>query len=495
MICISISQESRRLALADMLNASGQCEVLELRLDRFSKAPEIGDLLANKPKPIIMSCRRQQDGGNWSGTETDRIALLRQCIISKADYIEIELDIADQIRKFPPTKRVITYTNLTETPHDIAKIYEEAQKKSPDVIKLTTLARTVEEAWPLVQILAKQREPTVVVGLGKPGVLLNVLGKKLGAPWTYAALEKGMEAYPGQPTARALNEVYHYNDIDRSTRFVGVTGFDEMEVATVASVNAVLKHFAMPVRCLPLPMGKVALFQKIIDATKLAAVVIDPQHRGPILEITDETEDAAKESGAADLIIRTEEKWHGYNTLWSAAVSALETALRSKSTAENPIEGRVVMIVGTNALARTMTYGIKKRGGVPIIASRDPGAAQMAAQQFQCRHVLFEAIYSTMHDILIVCSEEKEKLRDKARSGEIGVHGSYLKPGMGVMDLTAMPRTTRLLDDAEVRGCVTVSPKQVLLGQLELQVRLLTGKDAPRELLENVLAQTVRTEA
>ncbi len=153
------------------------------------------------------------------------------------------------------------------------------------------------------------------------------------------------------------------------------------------------------------------------------------------------------------------------------------------------------MIVGVNALSRSMAYGIKRRGGMPIIASRDGGAAQLTAQQFQCRHVQFEAIYSTMHDILVVCSEEKEKLRDKVRSGEIGVHGSYLKPGMGVMDLTAMPRTTRLLDDAEVRGCVTVSPKQVLLGQLELQIRLLTGKDVPRELLESVLAQTVRTEA
>jgi 3-dehydroquinate dehydratase/shikimate dehydrogenase len=487
MICISIAQESRRLALADMLNASGQCDVLEVRLDRFTKAPEIGELLANKPKPVIMSCRRQQDGGYWKGTEADRIALLRQCVISKADYVEIELDIADQIRKFPPAKRVITYTNLSETPPDIAKTYEEAQKKSPDVIKLTTLARTVEEAWPLVQILAKQREPTVVVGLGKPGVMLNVLGKKLGAPWTYAALEKGMEAYPGQPTARDLNEVYHYNEIDRGTRFVGVTGFDDQEFLTVAAVNAALKHFAMPARCLPLPMGKVALFQKIIDATKLAAVVIDPLHRGAILEITNEPDDAAKESGSADVIIKTEEKWRGYNTLWRAALSALEDALRSKSKAEKPLEGRVVMIMGVNALARSMAYAVKSRGGVPIIASRDGGAAQMTAQQFQCRHVQFEAIYSTMHDILIVCSEEKEKLREKARSGEAGVHGGYLKPGMGVMDLTAMPHTTRLLDDAELRGCVVVSPKQILLGQLEQQVRLVTGKDVPRELLADVL--------
>jgi 3-dehydroquinate dehydratase/shikimate dehydrogenase len=495
MICISISQESRRLALADMLNASGQCDVLEVRLDKFSKAPEIGELLANKPKPLIMSCRRQQDGGNWTGTEPDRIALLRQCIISKADYVEIELDIADQIRKFPPAKRVITYTNLTETPADIGRIYEDAQKKSPDVIKLTTLARTVEEAWPLVQILAKQREPTVVVGLGKPGVLLNVLGKKLGAPWTYAALEEGMEAYPGQPTVRKLNEVYHYGDIEKGTRFVGVTGFDDLDIVTAAAINAAMKQFGMPVRCLPLPMGKVSLFQKIIDATKLAAVVIDPQHRGAILEIANEPEEAAKDSGAADLIIRKEEKWHGHNTVWLAAVLALESALRAKTNAVKPLEGRVVMIVGTNALARAMAYGIKQRGGVPIIASRDGGAAQMTAQQFQCRHVQFEAIYSTMHDIVVVCSEEKEKVRDKARSGEMGIHGSYLKPGMGVMDLTALPRKTRFLDDAEVRGCVVVSPRLVLIAQLETQIKLLTGKDVPRELLENVLAETVRAEA
>ena len=53
-------------------------------------------------------------------------------------------------------------------------------------------------------------------------------------------------------------------------------------------------------------------------------------------------------------------------------------------------------------------------------------------------HVQFEAIYSTMHDVLVVCSDERDKLREKSRSGEAGVHGSYLKPGMTVMDLSAI---------------------------------------------------------
>src|SRR5262249_9765246 len=155
-------------------------------------------------------------------------------------------DIADQIRRFPPAKRVISYTNLSETPTDIAGIYAEAQEQQPDVIKLTTLARTPEEAWPLLQILVRPKVPTVVVGLGKPGTMLSVFGRKVGAPWIYAALEKGMEAYPGQPTVRDLNEIYHYPAIGRSTRLIGVTGFGRRELVTVALLNAALAHLEFP---------------------------------------------------------------------------------------------------------------------------------------------------------------------------------------------------------------------------------------------------------
>jgi shikimate 5-dehydrogenase len=303
-----------------------------------------------------------------------------------------------------------------------------------------------------------------------------------------------MEAYPGQATARDLDLVFHYNDISRSTRFVGVTGLDAQGFVTTAAINAVLKRLELPARCLPLPMGKIGPFQKIIDATKLAAVAVDPQHRGPILEIASGSEDAVKESEAADLIIRREDKWFAHNTLSHSAVSELESVMRTKNPSTTPLEGRIVMIVGPNALARAVAYGVSRKGGVPIIASRDPGAAQLAAQLFKCRHVQFEAIYSTMHDVLVVCSEEKEKLREKSRSGEAGVHGSYLKPGMTVMDLSAMPLKTRLLDDAEVRGCAVVSPRQVLLKQLEQQIKLITGKEPPEGVLVDAMNAAIGTD-
>jgi 3-dehydroquinate dehydratase/shikimate dehydrogenase len=462
------------MALADMVNAAKQCDLLEIRLDRFGKGPDIAALLKNKTRPIIFSCRRRKDGGDWEGTEEERLMLLRNCVASKADFVEIELDVADQVRPLPPTRRVIACTDLQEKPDDIAKLYREAKSKHPDIIKLVTLARTPEEAWPLVKILAKPALPTVAVGLGKPGIMLNVLGKKIGAPWAYAALERGMEAYPGQPTVRDLRDVYHYDAIERGTRMVGVTGFSGREYATVAALNAAFAHLGLPVRCLPLAVGSVPLFRKIIDAVHMAGVLIDPEHRGTILGIAGKLEPSAEESHTADLLLPKEPSWHAYDTLGRAITVSLEQALASKGKSDSPLKGRHVMVVGTNATARSVAYGVRRQGAAPIVAARDRDPARKLAQALGCRHVQLEALYTTMHDVLVVCEE-----------GEL--HAGYLRPGMVVADLSGPVTRTTLLTEAAARGCAAVEPAQVLIEQLVLQLQLLTGQEARRDVLGRAL--------
>ncbi len=487
MICISIAQESRRLALVDMLNAANQCDLLEVRLDRFGRAPDIKELLDHKPRPIIFSCRRHQDGGSWEGSESDRLALLRQCIISKADYVEIELDVADQIRKFPPTKRIITYTNMLETPPDIAEIYDQAAKKNPDIIKLTTLARAPEEAWPLLYVLANATVPTVVVGLGKPGIMLSVLGKKIGAPWTYAALEKGMEAYPGQPTVRELNEVYDYRGIHKETRFFGVTGFGEREKATVAVVNTLLSRLEIPHRCLPLGLGSISLFQRIGEAVHLKGLLVDMDHHGAIMQIAASSNTAAEQAHGADLLLRNNKVWRAYNMLGQAGLTALEDVLRAKGHTDAPLRGRAIMIVGVNPAARAIAFAAKEREALVIIASHDRTAAQQLAQALECRYVAFEALYTTMHDVLVVCDPEKEASKGKSRPTEAGIHTGYLRAGMTVMDLTTSTDKSTLLREAAMRGCGVVWPRKVLREQIALQMRKITGRDIPLDVLDTKL--------
>lgn len=481
MICISINQESRRLALVDMYNAARQADLLEVRLDRFGKAPDLRDLLDNRPKPVIMTCRRVADGGNWDGTEEERLAILRQCIVSKADYVEIELDAADEIRRFPPSQRVIAYTNLRETPPDIAEIYEEAKTKSPDVIKLVTVTRTPEEAWPLVQIVAKTTVPTVVIGLGKPGVMLAVLGKRIGAPWIYAALERGMEAYPGQPTIDDLANIYRFHDIQKTTRFVGVTGFGEREIITTAALNSVFAQAESPYRCLPLAIGELKTFRKVIDAVKLGALVVDADHQQEIMQIGTEPHGAAKTTQAADVLIHKGDAWHAFHTAAQTWIDSLKQTLATKFPGDNPLKDRLVVIVGVTSGARILAAEIQRHGGNAIVASTNKKSGMQIAQALGCRFILFEALYSTMHDVLVVCAEEKPE--NALKPGSAGVHAGYLKPGMTVMDLTASVRKSALLREAEARGCLIVDPRELMMTQLDQQVRLLTSKSVGREAL------------
>jgi 3-dehydroquinate dehydratase/shikimate dehydrogenase len=483
MLCISINQESRRMALADMVNASRLgADLLELRLDRFGKAPDLGEILAHKPKPLVMVCRRSVDGGFWEESEDERLALLRQCVISKADFVEIEVESAGSVRRYGPAKRVISYTNLTETPADIEDIYDQCRSKDADVVKLVTLTRTPEEAWPLVQILARHAVPTVVVGLGRANTMLALLGRKLGAPWIYAALERGMEAYPGQPTVDDLNQIYRVGDIHKSTKFLGVIGQGPRELARIACLNAAFAALDTSLRCLPLEVGNPRIFRKLIDVVKLQAVVVDDASQGPLLELDIELHGTARKTKAFDLIVPKDDGLHGFHKGAKAWMHQLAETLKKKFDPVNPIKDRIVMFAGIGPAAKLLASEIQEAGGNAVLASANKNAGLAMAKELGCRFVQWEALYSTLHDVLVVCEPEAD-----AKAAPLTA--SYLKPGQTVLDLTANFAPTPFLVEAHQRAAVVVSPVEIFLDQTIEMLRVLTSKPVDRTTLRKAIPE------
>jgi shikimate 5-dehydrogenase len=297
-----------------------------------------------------------------------------------------------------------------------------------------------------------------------------------------------MEAYPGQATIHDLHAVYHYHAIERTTPFVGVAGFGEREYATVAVLNAAFAHLGLATRCVPLAVGSIPLFRMVMDAVQLAGLVVDEEHRAAILGITTELSPTADAAHAAGLLVPKEKGWLGFNPLCQAAILALEAALRPRAPADKPLQGRVVLVVGTNASARTLAYGVQQRGGVLILASQQREAAHQLAQSWECQSVPVEALSTTLHDVLIVCEDERETNPATADSGKIDIDIGCLRPDMTVMDLTTATRLSPLLRSARARGSTIVTPRRVLHEQLMLQIRLLTGRDVPRDLVEEKLS-------
>src|SRR5207302_7151097 len=128
---------------------------------------------------------------------------------------------------------------------------------------------------------------------------------------------------------------------------------------------------------------------------------------------------------------------------------------------------------------------LQRRGASIILASHQKKAGLELAKELGCRFVLFEALYSTMHDVLIVVDEEKDQM--PTRPGSSGIHTGYLKPGMTVMDLTAGLTDTALTWDSAARSCLVVRARQLLVEQLNLQARMLTSTQVPMEVLTAAL--------
>lgn len=484
MLCISVAPVSRKLAKADLVNAGGQGDLIELCVDHFVKEPDVGDILQGIPKPIIIACRRHQEGGKFEGTDDERMTLLRQAIVAGPEYIELDLETAAKVPRFGKTKRLISVTSLGGPPGDLDAIFAEAAAAKADAIKFAWPTPTFEAAWPLIKLLSQKRElPVVALGIGRASLTLVLLGRMLEAPWSYAALERGLESIPGQPTVSELKDDYAWDDISPKTRFVGLVGPLERQTAVLARVlNAGFRKLDDRHRCLPLPVHSFDHLFTRLEGLKVHALLVAPNLAVEAAQAASRREGSAEPSGYADLLARQADGWTAYNTIWRRAVAALEGRLDRKSPDEHPLARRSALVVGSGGMAASLVYGIQKHSGIVSVTGADEKVSQQLAQKFNVRHVPFHALYDTLADVVVIADAAVKLGHQKAE-----INAGYFRSTMLVMDLGAMPDDTELLKEARARGCKVVEPRDVFRDWMASEFESICGKKFPAETYDAVI--------
>ena len=87
-ICVSIAVGDTDSALTMARKAADNADVLEIRLDTLAE-PTIEPFLKELQVPLLFTCRPEWEGGEFSGSEKDRVALLSEAIKNGAAYIDI----------------------------------------------------------------------------------------------------------------------------------------------------------------------------------------------------------------------------------------------------------------------------------------------------------------------------------------------------------------------------------------------------------------------
>ncbi len=472
MICITVTPTSRTLAKVDMLNAARNGDIVELCLDHFSKEPDVKDLITCIDKPVIVSCRRQQDGGQWQGTEEERLLLLRQAIVAGPAYIELDLDIANNVPRFGETKRVISFTRLDRPETNIDRIFDEASSAKADVVKFTWPTPTLGAAWPLLAAVSQKRIlPVVGMGLGRAELTFSLLGRKYGSPWIYAALERGMEAHEGQATVFELNETYYCNDINKKTAFVAVSGFGPAQTITTRILNAAFRELNLNVRCLPIEIEDVGELKKMLDILKIRAIIVGSKHGQALLNLADQVDQHDAESEYINLLLKRDSGWHGYNTLWRSGLQALEATLKDGKRSLDKLN---ILIVGNGGIANSMVYAMTQRKGLVSICGPDDKEATRTAVKHGCRFVPYHNLYDTLADVLIVADPNIEI---GSKTGQI--NPTVIQSSMTVLDLSDLPLETEMMSEARERGAHALNSAEIYTKQVSAQFKAITGKDLP----------------
>jgi 3-dehydroquinate dehydratase/shikimate dehydrogenase len=490
MICVSIARSQHQAMIETHRTLVSQgAKLVELRLDYLGASPDLRRLLADRPSPVVICCRRKRDGGRWAGTEEERQTLLRAAIADGVEYVDLEEDIAAQIPRFGHTKRIISFHDFRKTPEDLQAIYERMSRLDPDIIKIVTMANHPCDNFRLLRLVAAAKIPTIGFCMGEIGIPSRILTLKFGAPFTYASFSEERILAPGQLSFQQMKDIYHCEQINRDTEVYGVIADPVGHSLSPLIHNAAFRRFGLNKVYVPIRVPREALWQFLTEAPGMGirGLSVTIPHKEAVLEKLTMADSAVRGIGAANTLIFQDGEVYGYNTDYRAAMDSLHEALGIPPEMSSPLAGKKALVLGAGGVGRAMVYGLLRRGAEVTVTDGDDSRARNLAEAFGCRAVEWTRRYSVQADILI----NGTPVGMHPNVDETPYDGRYLRPGMLVFDAVYNPENTLLIKQAREAGCKVITGVEMFVRQACLQFKLFTGIDGPADLMREVIRKAI----
>lgn len=485
MICVSIGRTRHKMVTAEhRALADRGAGLVELRLDWLARQPDVVRLLRDRPTPVVLTCRRQQDRGRWRGSEDQRLAVLRQAIVEGAEYVDLEEDVAGRVPRYGSTKRIVSHHDFDETPTDVEDVHARLCDLDPDVVKIVTMANRPSDSVRMLQLVAKSKVPTVGFCMGDFGVPSRILCGKFGSPFTYASFSAERELAPGQVPFDEMQSLYRFDDLRRETRVYGVLGDPIGHSLSPLIHNTALRHDGRDAVYLPFRVPKDA-FGETIEAFRFLDVdgfSVTIPHKEAAAGLAGERDELVDASGAANTLVRRGDgTWCASNTDTEAALASVRLGL------DGPLAGRHALLLGAGGVARAIGAGLVRADVLVTIANRTAKRAAELASELGCRHTAWEHRGTGHPDVIVNCTSLGMHPEVDATPFE----PQWFREGTLVFDTVYNPENTLLLKQARERGCRTVSGIEMFVRQAAVQYELFTGAVAPLDVMREALRQGI----
>ncbi|MFC1757595.1 shikimate dehydrogenase [Planctomycetota bacterium] len=487
MICVCIGRGRHRHVVAEHAHLVEQgAKLVELRLDYIAGEVNLKRLVKDRPGPVIISCRRQTDGGKWTGSEDERQMLLRAAIADGVDYVDLEDDIAGSIPRFGKTKRIVSMHNFSSTPDDLEDIHARMASLDADIVKIATMANNPHDNVRMLTLMAKSQVPTVGMCMGAMGTPTRILASRFGAPFTYATFHHERALAPGQLSYKQMTEIYNYEGITAETSVYGVIADPVGHSLSPDIHNAAFQHLGINSVYVPfrIPRQDLAKFLAEAESLGVKGLSVTIPHKESVLAASKTIDPAVKGIGAANTLTFGEDGISAFNTDCDAAMESLANEM--KVDGEKPFAGKRAILLGSGGVVKALAYGLLDRGATVFVAARSPEKAK-PLEKLGCKIIEWDARHSMKCDILV-------------NGTPIGMHPNVddspfekhrLRPSMIVFDTVYNPEQTLLIKEARQKNCKTITGVDMFVRQAALQFKMFSGHDAPMTLMREVMKRRI----
>ncbi len=213
--CASVAEKTPKRLKQTLTKALKKSDYAEIRFD-FLNPNLVPDALQQIKKDLrkcVCTLRPVSEGGKFSGSEKNRISIIKLIAEYNPFLLDIELNSLSKNKnlqrylKSTGTDILLSWHNFKQTPDTSVLKKKLAQmKKFSNNIKIVTMAKSVNDATRVLSLYKNNNTKLIAFSMGNYGRISRILCLFLGSPYTYVSL--GKPVAPGQFSVDEVKSIF-----------------------------------------------------------------------------------------------------------------------------------------------------------------------------------------------------------------------------------------------------------------------------------------------
>lgn len=458
----------------------GRIGLVELRLDGLAPGElDVAGALEGRRLSVVVTCRAKWEGGQFAGTEDERLRVLHEAARLGAEFVDVEMDVEGRTpgtiaalaaSHGGTTRLVLSHHRFTPgVPRDLAdrlrvmRATAEALQQG-SVVKMAITAERPRDCATLRRVMYGDGmvPNSIAIAMGPAGVLTRMLPAKFCTAWTYAG-----SAAPGQLSVDDLLTRYRVSEATSATRVFGIAGLPLGHSASPSMHRAAFAAAGIDAVYVPVETADAGELLDLAEALEFEGLSITAPLKSSVVgRVHVHVDDEAQAIGAINTLRRRAQG--GWDCRNFDAPSFRAPLVDMLIAAGLTLDGRRALVLGAGGAARAAARELMALGARVEIAARDQAKGAALADALGAHVSVWppEGAAAVIVNATPVGTSPNVGV-SPIPAGAVQADVAY--------DLVYNPEDTQFLHDARAAGARTVGGLDMLVAQAGRQFEWWTG--------------------